>query len=125
MEKHFLNKDSAENRIRYRIFQLMTHFEEMHALLGKLLSFSLTEDAVKDQFEEHFIKMEVIHKEMGEEIANTLIAEDSPLYEAIRRTYNHLTALNHLDLDKENWARIAGSALFDPIYYRQIKLIVF
>ncbi len=128
MKEHFLKNNSAENKIRYLIFSLMTHFEQMHDLLGDMLSFKIAEEDTKDAFEKHFIEMEKLHRELGKELAplreNTDF-EKNKLYEAVRRTYNHLKALNVIDLDRDDWAKVVSMALPDKIYYRQIKALVF
>lgn len=128
MKEHFLKKDSPENRIRFLIFQLMTHFEEMYDLLNEMLIFRIEEESTKDEFEKHFIQMEKLYKSLNKELAplkeNTNF-EETPLHEPVRRTFNHLKALNVIDLDKPNWAKVVSMALPDKIYYRQIKLLVF
>jgi hypothetical protein len=128
MLEHFLKENNAENRIRHLIYELMTHFEEMYDLLGEMLSFKINEEETKDAFEKHFIDMEKLHRDLGKELAplrEHTNFEENPLYEAVRRTYNHLKALNVIDLDKKNWAKVVSMALPDKIYYRQIKAMVF
>ncbi len=128
MKEYFLKSDTKENRIRFLIFMLMTHFEEMYDLLDQMLTFKLSEEETKDAFEDHFIAMERLHRDLGKELGPLREQEEflsTPLHEPVRRTYNHLKAFNHLDLDKKDWAKIASMALPDKIYYRQIKLLVF
>ena len=128
MKEHFLKDDSPENRIRFLIFQLMTHFEAMYDDLNSMLAFVITEDETKDRFEEHFVAMERLQRDLSKILSplkeNTEF-ENTPLHEPVRRTYNHLKALNVLDLDKHNWGKVASMALPDKIYYRQIKLLIY
>ncbi len=128
MKEHFLKKDSPENRIRFLIFQLMTHFEEMYELLNRMLLFTIDEESTKDDFEKHFIQMEKLYRDLNKELVplkENSNFEETPLHEPVRRTFNHLKALNVIDLDKPNWAKVVNMALPDKIYYRQIKLLVF
>ncbi len=128
MKEHFLKKDTPENKIRFLIFQLMTHFESMYDDLNAMLAFSITEDETKDRFEEHFIAMERLQRDLGRILSplkEQTAFEETSLHEPVRRTYNHLKGLNILDLDKPNWGKVASMALPDKIYYRQIKLLVF
>jgi len=128
MKEHFLKKDSPENRIRFLIFQLMTHFEEMYELLNQMLLFEIDEESTKDEFEKHFIQMEKLYRNLNKELAplrEHTNFEETPLHEPVRRTFNHLKGLNSIDLDKPNWAKVVSMALPDKIYYRQIKLLVF
>ncbi len=128
MKEHFLKKDSPENRIRFLVFQLMTHFEEMYDDLNAMLAFSVTEEDTKDRFEEHFVAMEKLQRGLSRELSplkEQTNFEETPLHEPVRRTYNHLKGLNLLDLDKSNWTKVASMALPDKIYYRQIKLLIF
>jgi hypothetical protein len=128
MKDHFLKIETPENKIRFLIFQLMTHMEGLYDALDKMLDFSLTEDQTKDLFEDHFIKMERLHRDLGKVLSplkeNTAF-EETPLHEPVRRAYNLLRALNHIDLDKPGWAGVAARALPDKLYYRQIKLLVY
>lgn len=134
MKNHFEPEDKPENQCRKLIFTLMISFEKLNATLDQLLNFQIEEKKALDRIEEELIAMEKSHLEMTRQvkkieeeqtIADELIYRSSPLHEAIRRTYNLLTALNVIDLNNERWVEKTARALIDPIYYRQIKALIY
>jgi hypothetical protein len=134
MKKHFLRNDTPANRVRYRIFQLMGHFEEMYDLVGALLEFRMHEEKVKNQIEAHLIEMEKEALSMTKELKSIeknhtdneqKKFETTTLYEAVRRSYNLLTALNIMDLESPGWVRVTSKCLIEKVYYRQIKSLIF
>ena len=128
VREHFLGRNTEQNRIRFLLWLLMGHLEELYGALDLMLGFELEEEETKDLFEVHFIEMEKLHSELEEKLLPLKEKkgfEKTQLHEAVRRTYNLLKGLNVIDLDKSNWAKVASMALPDEIFYRQIKLLIF
>ena len=131
---HFSPEKGLENETRYVIYQLMDYFEKMDSTITKLLSFEMAETKALDQIEENLIQMEKLHlrlhqlvKQIEKEqtIGEEIVYQSSTFHEAIRRTYNLLTALNVIDLNSDNWVSRTTRALVDRVYYRQIKALVY
>lgn len=134
MKDHFRPGEHAENNVRYIIYQLMTHFEGMDEMVNQLLAFKVSEDKALDKVENHLIEMEKLHLELTKKvkelethktISEEIVYESSKTHEAIRRTFNLLTALNVIDLNCDSWVAKTTRALVDKIYYRQIKALVY
>ena len=125
MKDYFLANDTSKNRIRYNIYQLMNHFEKMHDVMDKLLDFQIQEEIAKDYIEEYFVEMEKLHLELLGELKKQIKFEESHINEAIRRTTNFLTALNIIDLNRDDWIILTTKSLMDKSYYRKIKALVF
>lgn len=134
MKKHFLKEETQENRIRLVIFQLMQYFEDMYDILDDLLSFTINEEEALDFIEKKLMEMEALAHSLSHEVktledshtdAEQEIFEKTKTYEALRRTFNFLTALNVIDLDSKNWVSVTTKCVIDKIYYRQIKSLVY
>jgi len=125
LKDYFLANDTSKNRIRYNIYQLMNHFEKMHDVMDKLLDFQIQEEIAKDYIEEYFVEMEKLHLELLGELKKQIKFEESHINEAIRRTTNFLTALNIIDLNRDDWIILTTKSLMDKSYYRKIKALVF
>lgn len=103
----------------------MNHFEKMHDVMDKLLDFQIQEEIAKDYIEEYFVEMEKLHLELLGELKKQIKFEESHINEAIRRTTNFLTALNIIDLNRDDWIILTTKSLMDKSYYRKIKALVF
>ena len=134
MKKHFSPEKTPKHEVRYIIFQMMDHFENMDSIVTRMLSLEIPETKALDQIEERLIKMEKLHLRMSklvkalekdQSIGEEVVYESSPFYEAIRRTSNLLTGFNKLDLNSSSWVSRVTRCLVDRVYYRQIKSLIY